>query len=56
MHQLIEVEVVTLVDAEPAVVFDLELDVDVHAASVPGSDETAIPPAADGATCSSTTR
>jgi hypothetical protein len=35
------VEVVTLIGAERPVVFDLELDVDVHAASVPGSDETA---------------
>ncbi|WP_369069391.1 SRPBCC family protein [Kineococcus terrestris] len=35
------IEVVTVVDAPAAVVFDLELDVDVHAASLPGSGETA---------------
>jgi ligand-binding SRPBCC domain-containing protein len=40
------VEVVTVVDAAPAVVFDLELDVDVHAASLPGSGETATTSAA----------
>lgn len=33
--------VVTSVAAEPEVVFDLELDVDVHAASLAGSSETA---------------
>ncbi|MGI4896237.1 MAG: SRPBCC family protein [Janthinobacterium lividum] len=31
------IEVVTFVDAAPAVVFDLELDVDVHSASLPGT-------------------
>jgi ligand-binding SRPBCC domain-containing protein len=36
-----EVEVVTLIRAEPEVVFDLELDVDVHAASMATSRETA---------------
>ncbi|WP_432537802.1 SRPBCC family protein [Kineococcus arenarius] len=35
------IEVVTVIDAPPAVVFDLELDVDVHAASLAGSGETA---------------
>ena len=35
------IEVVTFVKAAPDVVFDLELDVDVHAASLPGSGETA---------------
>lgn len=35
------VEVSTEVDAAPSVVFDLELDVDVHAASLPGSGERA---------------
>jgi len=35
------IEVVTLVKAAPEVVFDLELDVDVHSASLPGSRETA---------------
>jgi ligand-binding SRPBCC domain-containing protein len=35
------IEVVTFVEAEPDVVFDLELDVDVHAASLAGSSETA---------------
>ncbi|GAA0798866.1 SRPBCC family protein [Spirilliplanes yamanashiensis] len=35
------IEVVTEIGAPPAVVFDLELDVDVHAASLPGSRETA---------------
>lgn len=35
------IEVVTLIDAAPATVFDLELDVDVHAASLAGSRETA---------------
>ncbi|MCU7729380.1 SRPBCC family protein [Actinoplanes sp. KI2] len=35
------VEIVTVVKAAPEVIFDLELDVDVHAASLPGSQETA---------------
>ena len=35
------IEVVTDIAAAPAVVFDLELDVDVHADSLPGSRETA---------------
>lgn len=35
------IEVVTVVHAPPAVVFDLELDVDVHTASLAGSGETA---------------
>ena len=35
------IEVVTFVEAAPDVVFDLELDVDVHTASLPGSGETA---------------
>jgi len=35
------IEVVTVIKAAPAVVFDLELDVDVHAASLAGSEETA---------------
>jgi ligand-binding SRPBCC domain-containing protein len=35
------IEVVTFVNAAPEVVFDLELDVDQHAASLPGSRETA---------------
>ena len=35
------IEVVTVIDAPPDVVFDLELDVDVHAASLAGSGETA---------------
>jgi len=35
------VEVVTLIDAPAALVFDLELDVDVHAASLAGSGERA---------------
>ena len=35
------IAVVTFVKAAPDVVFDLELDVDVHAASLPGSRETA---------------
>ncbi|MEU8820880.1 SRPBCC family protein [Actinoplanes sp. NPDC048796] len=35
------IEVVTVIDAAPAIVFDLELDVDVHAASLAGSGETA---------------
>ena len=35
------IEVVTLVDAPPAVVFDLKLDVDVHAESLAGSREVA---------------
>lgn len=32
------IEVVTYIAAAPAVVFDLELDVDVHAASLPGRE------------------
>lgn len=36
-----EVEVVTLVRADPATVFDLELDADVHAASMAASGERA---------------
>lgn len=36
-----EIEVVTVIDAEPAAVFGLEVDVDVHAASLRGSQETA---------------
>jgi ligand-binding SRPBCC domain-containing protein len=35
------IEVVTLIHADKDVVFDLELDIDVHAASVHGSGETA---------------
>ncbi|MEE6263941.1 SRPBCC family protein [Plantactinospora sonchi] len=35
------IEIVSLIHADPGVVFDLELDVDVHAASLPGSQETA---------------
>ena len=35
------VTVVSLIEAGPATVFDLELDVDVHAGSLPGSRETA---------------
>ncbi|AGZ40532.1 SRPBCC family protein [Actinoplanes friuliensis] len=35
------IEVVTVVDAAPRRVFDLELDVDVHAGSLRGSRETA---------------
>ncbi|GAB3272351.1 hypothetical protein GCM10027586_21230 [Kineococcus gypseus] len=35
------IEIVTVVDAPATVVFDLELDVDVHAASLAGSGETA---------------
>ncbi|GAA0311494.1 SRPBCC family protein [Kineococcus aurantiacus] len=35
------IEVVTVIHAPPAVVFDLELDVDVHTASLAGSGETA---------------
>ncbi|UQU62699.1 SRPBCC family protein [Couchioplanes caeruleus] len=35
------IEVVSLIDAAPAAVFDLELDVDVHADSLAGSRETA---------------
>jgi len=35
------IEVVTVVAAAPGVVFDLELDMDVHAASLRGSGETA---------------
>jgi ligand-binding SRPBCC domain-containing protein len=31
----------TVIQAEPAIVFDLELDMDAHASSVPGSRETA---------------
>lgn len=34
------IQVVTRMNAPRAVVFDLELDVDVHAASLPGSRET----------------
>ena len=36
------IEVVTHVAAPPGTVFDLELDVDVHADSVPGSGERAV--------------
>ncbi|GIE77381.1 hypothetical protein Aph02nite_33310 [Actinoplanes philippinensis] len=36
-----EIEVVSVVDAAATTVFDLELDVDVHAGSLPGSRETA---------------
>ncbi|GIM94351.1 SRPBCC family protein [Paractinoplanes toevensis] len=35
------IEVVSLIDAAPPRVFDLELDMDVHAGSLPGSQETA---------------
>lgn len=35
------IEVVTIIHAPPAVVFDLELDVDVHTASLATSGETA---------------
>ncbi|WP_205706835.1 hypothetical protein [Kineococcus vitellinus] len=35
------IEVVTDIAAEPGVVFDLELDVDVHAAALAGSGERA---------------
>ncbi|MFI1990360.1 SRPBCC family protein [Actinoplanes sp. NPDC020271] len=35
------IEVVTVIDAPAATVFDLELDVDVHAQSLAGSGETA---------------
>jgi len=35
------IEVSTEVDAAPARVFDLELDVDVHASARPGSRQTA---------------
>ncbi|WFE39992.1 SRPBCC family protein [Micromonospora sp. WMMD998] len=35
------IEVVSIIGAAPDVVFDLERDVDVHAASLSGSDETA---------------
>jgi ligand-binding SRPBCC domain-containing protein len=35
------VQVTTAIAAEPASVFDLELDVDVHAASLEGTSETA---------------
>ena len=34
------IEVVTVIGATPAVVFDLELDVDVHSASLPGETAT----------------
>ncbi|MGZ6792059.1 MAG: SRPBCC family protein [Mycobacteriales bacterium] len=36
-----EIEVVTRIEATPGVVFDLELDTAVHAASLSGSGETA---------------
>jgi hypothetical protein len=36
------IEVVTEIRAEPVVVFDLELDVDAHAASLPDSHEKAL--------------
>ncbi len=39
------IEVVSLINAAPATVFDLELDVDVHAESLPESQETATTPA-----------
>jgi ligand-binding SRPBCC domain-containing protein len=39
---VIEVEVVTLIRAVPETVFDLELDADVHAASMAASGETAV--------------
>src|SRR3979411_1716643 len=35
------IEIVSIIDAEPNVVFDLEVDVDVHAASLHGSRKTA---------------
>ncbi|GGO13687.1 SRPBCC family protein [Micromonospora parathelypteridis] len=35
------IEIVSVIGAAPNVVFDLELDVDVHAASLQGSQETA---------------
>ncbi|GIF20565.1 ligand-binding SRPBCC domain-containing protein [Actinoplanes tereljensis] len=35
------IEVVTVIDAAPSTVFDLELDMQVHAESLAGSDETA---------------
>ncbi|MEU4694789.1 SRPBCC family protein [Actinoplanes sp. NPDC023714] len=35
------IEVVSFIDAAPVTVFDLELDVDVHAGSLAGSGETA---------------
>ena len=35
------IEVVSLIGAPPRRVFELELNVDVHAASLPGSRETA---------------
>jgi hypothetical protein len=35
------IEVVSVIDAAPSRVFDLKLDVDVHAQSVPASRETA---------------
>ena len=35
------IEIVSLIGAPPDLVFDLELDVDVHAASLSGSRETA---------------
>ena len=38
----VEVEVVTLVRADPLTVFDLELDADVHAASMAPSGEAAV--------------
>jgi ligand-binding SRPBCC domain-containing protein len=38
---VIAVEVVTVIRAAPATVFDLELDADVHAASMAASGETA---------------
>jgi ligand-binding SRPBCC domain-containing protein len=38
----VEVEVVTVIRASPATVFDLELDADVHAASMAGSGERAV--------------
>jgi ligand-binding SRPBCC domain-containing protein len=39
---VIRVEVVTLIRATPETVFDLELDADVHVASMTGSGETAV--------------
>ncbi len=53
MHAVIEV--VTEIAAVPAVVFDLELDMDEHTASLAGSGERART-RADGAACSSVTR
>jgi ligand-binding SRPBCC domain-containing protein len=35
------IEVVTVISAAPETVFDLELDVDAHTASLPGTGETA---------------